>query len=93
MPPCSASSSGWRATWTSGAILAVSWSSVARGPSSVVELGGEPIPFVADLAQPGGDLALRPIGVADKVEEAVFLLFEVGQLLSDPPLNLDIDRV
>ena len=40
--------------------------------------------LVADLPQPCGDLVLRPVRIADEVQEAVLLLAEAGELSLHP---------
>ncbi|HEV7960958.1 MAG TPA: transposase, partial [Actinoplanes sp.] len=52
--------------------------------SGVVELPGEPGPFVADQPQPGGDLLLRPVCFADEIQEAIFLRAELREFGGHP---------
>nr|WP_248293761.1 hypothetical protein [Actinoplanes sp. TBRC 11911] len=61
----------------------------------VIDLAGEPVPFVPDGPQPGGDLVLRPVRVTDQVEEAIFLLAQVLQPFryASPDFRLGVGRL
>ncbi|MEV6847215.1 hypothetical protein [Actinoplanes sp. NPDC051411] len=56
----------------------------------LVELAGEPASLVADVAEAGGDLVLRPVGVSDQVEEAIFFRVEFTEPACDARADLGL---
>jgi hypothetical protein len=56
----------------------------------LVELAGESASLVADVAEAGGDLVLRPVGISDQVEKAIFFRVEFTEPACDARANLGL---
>ncbi|WP_213011372.1 hypothetical protein [Paractinoplanes toevensis] len=54
----------------------------------LVELTGQPAPLVSDVPQPGSDLVLWPIRLADQIEEAIFLRVQLLEVCRNPGPDL-----